>query len=350
MVKEGCKTSFQETTKRGRSPFFSSRARLGLDVSSWPNTLCDGKRGIMGTRRLLIGLAGLALSAPAFARETEPALTAPTVSGVTVDAPKTADPLVDPAREFVRQRLPESTFSEQYPRFRDDVCVKVVGLPDEYDAFIARRIVEIAGQVHAPVAKAADCTPNVHVIITAEPQALLNDIAKRKDILLGFYWNEANLKRLAAFTRPVGAWYVTRTRGPTGESRLEIHDPTDHLNPRVGRAGSRLSNGMSTEVVHSLVIADANKVAGEKIEAVADYVAVLALARWRKLDRCSGMPTILNLMADGCDADARPEAATPQDLALLTALYAVEARESGDQQRSTIASAVRKANAADGRR
>jgi hypothetical protein len=269
---------------------------------------------------------------------------------VTVDAPKKADPTVDPAREFVRQRLPESTFSEQYPRFRDDVCVKVVGLPDQYDAFIAKRVVEVAVQVHAPVAKAETCRPNVHVIFTAEPQALLTDIARRKDILLGFYWNEANLKRLAAFTRPVGAWYVTRTRGPTGESRLEIHDPTDHLNPRVGRAGSRLSNGMSTEVVHSLVVADANRVAGEKIEAVADYVAVLALARWQKLDRCSGMPTILNLMADGCDADAKPEAATPQDLALLTALYAVEARESGDQQRATIASAMRKANAAEDRR
>jgi hypothetical protein len=294
---------------------------------------------------LLAGLAGLALSASALAKETEPvpAAKGPTVSGVTVEAPKKVDPLVDPAREFVRQRLPQSTFSEQYPRFRDDVCVKVVGLPDAYDAFIARRIVEIAAQVHAPVAKTATCQPNVDVIFTAEPQALLTDIAKRKDILLGFYWNDANLKRLATFKPPIGAWYVTRTRDQFGESRLEMHDPTDFLNPRVGRAGSRLSNGMSTEVAHSLILADASKVAGEKIEAVADYVAVLALARWQKLDRCSAQPTILNLMADGCDTDAKPAAATPQDLALLTGLYSVQARASGSQQRSTIASAIRKA-------
>ena len=58
---------------------------------------------------------------------------------------------------------------------------------------------------------------------------------------------------------------------------------------------------MSAEVVHSLIIADANKVADEKIGAVADYIAVLALARWQGLERCNAIPTILNLMADGCD-------------------------------------------------
>jgi hypothetical protein len=294
---------------------------------------------------ILTLLATLAANSVALAKETEPAPTAkaPTVSDMTVQAPKKEDPLVDPAREFLRQRLPESSVSEQYPRFRDDICVKVVGLPDEYNAFIAKRVGEIAGQVHAPVAKAGDCKPNIHVIFTTEPQALASDIAKRKDILMGFYWNTANLKRLATFSRPIQAWYVTRTRDDSGKSKLEIHDPTAFLDPPVGRAGSRLSNGMSAEVVHSLILADANKVAGEKIEAVADYVAVLALARWQKLDRCSAMPTILNLMADGCDAEAKPDAATAQDLALLTGLYSVQARASGSQQRATIASAIRKA-------
>jgi hypothetical protein len=303
----------------------------------------------MRATAILAILAAVAVSGAPQAKETEPAPAAksPTVSGITVQGAPKPNPLVDPASEFVRQRLPASQNSEQYPRFRDDVCVKVIGLPDEYDTFIARRIVEIAGQAHAPVAKTATCQPNVHVIFTAEPQALASDIAKRKDILLGFYWNTANLKRLATFSRPVQAWYVTRSRDDSGKSRLEIHDPTAYLDPPIGRAGSRLGNGMSSEVVHSLIIADANKVAGEKIEAVADYVAVLALARWQKLDRCSSMPTILNLMADGCDPDAKPEAATPQDLALLTGLYSVQARASGSQQRATIASAIRKATDSD---
>lgn len=202
---------------------------------------------------------------------------------------------------------------------------------------------EIAREVKAPVAKASDCTPNVHVIFTADPKAQLGDIARRKDILLGFYYSRAQRQKLATAGRPIEARYVTRNRDDNGMSRLEIHDPLAALDPPRGRAGSRLSNGMSTEVVHSLILADSNKVAGEKIETIADYIAVLALARWQGLERCNAMPTILNRMAEDCDKDSAPEAATPQDLALLTGLYAAQARESGSQQRSTIASAIRKA-------
>ena len=263
---------------------------------------------------------------------------------MTVTAPSKPNPLVNPQSQFVRSHLPEGQ-SDQLARFRDDVCVSVQGLPSEFDAFIAKRIKDVATQVHAPVAKSENCAPNVHVIFTAQPQAQLADIAKRKDILMGFYWNNANLKRLATFNRPIGAWYVTRTRDASGQSQLEIHDPTAWMNPRVGRAGSRLSNGMSAEVVHTLILADANKVAGEKIESIADYVAVLALAKWQGLERCNAIPTILNLMADGCEGDA-PEAVTASDLALLKGLYTVDPRELGSQQRAAIASQMQAAASA----
>jgi hypothetical protein len=304
-------------------------------------------------RWLLIGLAGLMLAIPALAKETEPApaAKAPTVSGVTVDAPKKDNPLVDPTTQFVRQHLPESNWSEQIARFRDDVCVKVIGLPPEYDAFVAKRLVEVAREVKAPVAPGADCTPNVHVIFSPQPQAQIEDIAKRKDILIGFHF-PSQLKAMTTFSRPIQSWYVTRVRDKFGASWLEV-DTLCPWDPRIGpcgdrpmgNPGSRLGNGMSAEVIHTLVIADANKVAGEKIETVADYVAVLALARWQGLEKCNGIPTILNRMADGCDDP--PDAATPQDLALLKGLYSVQARESGSQQRASIASAIRKATASD---
>jgi hypothetical protein len=303
---------------------------------------------------MLAGLAAVLIGAsPASAKQTEPtpSAKAPTVSGVTVEAQPKENPLVDPATQFVREHLPEGQ-SEQIARFRDDVCVKVVGLPPELDAFIARRLIEVAGQVRAPLAKAADCAPNVNVVFTANPQAQLDDIAKRKDILLGFHF-VAQTKKLTTVDRPVQAWYVTRTRDATGNSWIEVNHPVpvcipDCENPipeserPMGRAGSRLGNGMSAEVVHSLILADTNKLAGAKIEVVADYIAVLALAKWQGLNRCNATPTILNRMADGCDDP--PEAATPQDLALLSGLYAVEARESGAQQRAAIASAIRKAS------
>jgi hypothetical protein len=299
----------------------------------------------------LAGLAGVALfvATPAWASQSEaPAGPSSTVSGVTVTAPEKPDPLVDKATRFVQQRLSTSRF-EQYARFRDPVCVKVVGLPDKFDDFIAQRIVEVARRVNAPVDPRRGCAPNVNVIFSAQPQAQLADISRRRDILFGFHF-QAEMKRLSTFSRPIQAWYVTRTEDTDGARVLELNDPHPYDSDSgkapgaKGRAGSRLGADMSSELVHSLIIADANKVAGERIEAVADYIAVLTLSRWRDLERCSGMPTILNLMADGCDAGDRPEAATPGDLALLSGLYAVNPRETGALQRASIASAVRRAS------
>ena len=289
-------------------------------------------------------LAAIALSATAASAHAPPAATLdPTVSGVTVTAPPKPSPLVNPESQFVRSHLPEGQ-SDQLPRFRDAICVKVQGLPPEFGAFVANRIVALAGEVHAPVAKAANCLPNVHVIFTTRPQAQLDDIAKRRDILIGFHFT-SQARQLTAVNRPIQAWYVTRTRDTTGNSWIEVANPCpanvgDTFNGPcgdrpVGRAGSRLGNDMSAEVVHSLILADANKVAGEKIDAIADYIAVLALAKWQGLERCNAIPTILNLMAEGCAGP--PAAATSADLALLTGLYAVDPRELGSQQRATIA-------------
>ncbi|THD60400.1 hypothetical protein [Phenylobacterium sp.] len=308
---------------------------------------------------LAAALALLAASS-ALARETDPtpaASPAPanTVSGVAVTAPQKPDPLVDKTTEFVRRRLPTSR-NEQYARFRDPICVKVQGLPEAFDAFVAKRLVEVARQVNAPVS-AAGCTPNVNVIFSAKPQAQLDDIAKRRDVLFGFHFR-AEDKQVFTFRRPIQSWYLTRTVGTDGANMLELNTgapcigtgapgsfPCDLKAPPVkGKLGSRLSNDMSSELVHSLILADANKVAGEKIDAVADYIAVLALSRWQGLERCSGLATILNLMADDCDAQDRPEAATPSDLALLSGLYSIDPREAGMLQRASIASAMRKAD------
>jgi hypothetical protein len=104
---------------------------------------------------------------------------------------------------------------------------------------------------------------------------------------------------------------------------------------------------MSSELVHSLILVDANKVADAKIGAIADYIAVLALSRWQGLERCNAVPTILNLMADNCEGDA-PDAATKEDRALLAALYAADPRETGSQQRMSIAERMSKAAKAKG--
>jgi hypothetical protein len=289
-------------------------------------------------------LAAALLAGPALATQSgPPEKTAPAsdLSGVTVTAPGKASPLVNPETQFVRGHLTQNR-NQQYARFHDPVCVKVIGLPPEFDTFIAKRIVDMAHEVKAPVDPSPACTPNVNVIFSPNPQAQLDDISKRRDILFGFHFI-AELKKLGTFSRPIQAWYVTQTQDTTGKRVLDIndphaYDPAEGKMPAImGKPGSRLGNDMSSELVHALILADANKLADEKIGAVADYVAVLALARWEGLERCNALPTILNLMADGCDPDAVAETATPGDLGLLKGLYSVAPREAGTQQRMTIA-------------
>jgi hypothetical protein len=301
-----------------------------------------------GFGRRLAGIAGAALltagpawaTGGALAQDSKPTATND-VSGVTVTAPDKPNPLVNPETQFVRGHLAENR-NQQYARFHDPICVRVIGLPPEFDAFIAKRVIEVATEVHAPVDASPTCRPNVNVIFSPKPQAQLDDIARRRDILFGFHF-AAETRKLSTFSRPIQAWYVTQTADTTGKRVLELvdphpYEPDEFKAPAViGKAGSRLGNDMSTELVHALILADATKVADAKIGAVADYVAVLALARWQGLERCNSLPTILNLMADGCEADEVAESATPGDLGLLTGLYAVNPRESGSQQRITIA-------------
>ncbi len=299
--------------------------------------------------RALAGLAGAVLLAagPVLAQSAATARAPPTdVGGVTVTAEK-KDPLVDKTTQFVRAHVPENR-AGQIARFRDSLCVNVVGLPPAYAAFIAKQVVGIATQVKAPVDHRLKCSPNVNVIFTPDPQAQLDDIAKRRDLLLGFGW-ASQMKKLATFERPIQSWYLTRSVGTDGQSVLELNHGSTYQDSNggpeniggsvTGRAGSRLGADMSSELVHVLILVDAGKVANLKIGAVADYIALLALSRWQGLERCNGFSTILNLMAEGCAQDP-PETVTASDLGLLTALYATNPRASGTQQRAEIADAI----------
>jgi len=277
-----------------------------------------------------------------------------TVSGVTVTAAPKSSPLVDPASQFVKSHLPTNT-NNQYARFHDPVCVRVIGLAPGFADLVAKRVMELGKEARAPISASKECKPNVNVIFTSSPQAQLDDIVKRRNILLGFYL-PSELQKLKTFNRPIQAWYLTRSLDTHGNSALELYDPEPCISsgapgappcdikspPLVGRAGSRLGNDLSSELVHSLILVDVSKVSGLKIGSVADYIAILALSRWQDLERCSSMRTILNLMANDC-SDFAPEAATVADLGLLTGLYSSRPRDPGSFQRMTIASRIRNA-------
>jgi hypothetical protein len=256
--------------------------------------------------------------------------------------------------------MPESPVTGQYARFAEPICAWVQGLPPQFNTFIEKRIVSLAKEVGAPTSKSPiSCTPNLQVIFTPYPEKLLFNVGRRREMLLGYHYR-SQYKRLTTWTRPVQAYYVTRTRGTYGRASFDIanggasdFDPKDASfgggsslggdGPH-GRAGSRLGADTSSDIAFTLVLGDAKKVADASVGEIADYIAVLALTPWHNLENCNAaVDTILNLMADAC-AEVPPHAVTATDLTLLKALYSVGSRESGSQQRMEIAAKLSKAS------
>jgi hypothetical protein len=86
-----------------------------------------------------------------------------------------------------------------------------------------------------------------------------------------------------------------------------------------GTAGSLLSHGPRSELMHVLMIVDSGTAAKYSLQTVSDYIAMLALTHIASLDTCNELPSIANLFATGCAAP--PTAMTMTNMAYLKALY-----------------------------
>jgi hypothetical protein len=263
--------------------------------------------------------ANAQVAAPAARPATSPA-------DVTVVAPRKPPhtSIPSPAINHFVAMHKATTRIGQLARWRDDICPATVGLPPGYNDFVTKRVKEIAAQVGAPVKLDGRCTYNVAIIFTPDPQGVLDSIRKRHSVLLGFHY-PAQLRRLATFSHPIQSWYATGTQGaggnidvPSSVGGFALDDP-DFAMPS-GKAGSRFTVGLRSEIVTAVIVADARKVEDLKIGAVADYIAFLTLAQTTKFDACGELPSITELMAPDCGHPA-PEAITDADLAYLKGLY-----------------------------
>jgi len=92
-----------------------------------------------------------------------------------------------------------------------------------------------------------------------------------------------------------------------------------------------------------MVVADTQRIGGQPIGAVADYVAVVTLARMRPGPACEALPSILDLLATGCPGRPPPTSMTAADLAFLRALYDIELESSLAFQKAAIGRRMREA-------
>jgi len=206
---------------------------------------------------------------------------------------------------------------------------------------VATRIMDIAESVGAPVNRAERCRLNVRIGFTDEPQAMVERAYRRNRLVIGFHY-VARRDEVMEVRQPVQAWYVTKTRAlpAAGDAdfvnrQIETIDEAG-IRPPNGAAGSRFTSGISSRLAHVLILADANLVAGQQTDAIAELLAFLALAQTPVAEECDEAWTILNLMNPACPPEQRPAALTQADMAYLRALYSTNPEAGERLQRGNI--------------
>ena len=261
---------------------------------------------------------------------------AATVDSLTVTAPEQpkAEQLPGIVSKFVDSHGAPSPGSRarQLSRWKISVCPQTGGLSSSFNAFVSARVVDVARSAGAPTSKDAKCDVNLLIIFTTRPQALLDNIRKEHPQMLGFHY-AAQVKRLATFNRPIQAWYLTATKDFQGG----IHRDFEFQEPMSAQAGSRLTAKISSEFVGALIVVDTTQIAGQRIGAVADHVAMLSLARPVPQAACTALPSILDALNDECRSSLGVDAMTPYDIAYLKSLYSVDPEDRLEIQKSKMA-------------
>jgi len=298
----------------------------------------------MGPRAILSGMllaTGALITVPRGASAQAPASSPnTTVEGLTVIGPSQPDAKQLPSIvfKFVQSHGAPGRI-DQLTRWGTPPCPTTAGLPEAFNSFVSKRVVEVASQVGAPTSKKPTCRMNLLIVFTDQPQALLDKVRRQRPQLLGFHYH-AQAKRLATISRPIQAWYVTGTRSSRPSSNddmgglVKLDDPFEEMSG--GAAGSRLTSHISSEFMAALVVVDTTKTAGQPIGAIADHVAVLSLTRPAQPRPCGELPSILDVMNPDCPSDRGVESVTSWDLAYLKALYRVDSEEYRPTQQGRI--------------
>jgi hypothetical protein len=310
-------------------------------------------------KAMLLAIASLGFAAP-LAVLAQPSAKAPptAVSPVNVEAasPQT---IAAQARSFVQSYATAGNPElGQLSRWHNPVCAQVEGLAQAVQADQIKARVESVAQSLGLRPARPGCKANVEIVFSDNPQATMNDVAKRREDLLGYY-HRRDRDRLKTVSRPIQAWYKTSTVGQTASASVDFagfdqdggagspNDPAGAVrtdDPEVGLPNGcgdapRFTACLISQFSNVLIVVDAKALQGKTLGQVGEYVVMLALSQPKSLDGCLALPSILDLTAKaGCPGRDRPDGLTPADAAYLTSLYGSDAEAKGDIARGDIAS------------
>lgn len=269
------------------------------------------------------------------------ALAAQDTSAVLDDVVVTAPPLTpEVARSYVDRIANPPLRALSLATWRTPVCLLVENLAPEAKSIVSARIVARAENLGIKVGEG--CRPNLVVVFTSDGSATATDLVSAIPTLFRLKAGEPQGDRheLAVFettTAPVRWWtmsgdystyrgaFLTPTHGEDSQFGLSS-DQNGSAPMRAADPGEIYSNQSQVRaIIRSTVVVDTRQTGGVSTEALADYIAMVALAEVDPEADTQKFPTILNLW----DGQADLPAMTTWDWAYLKGLYKAEIRISG---------------------
>lgn len=311
---------------------------------------------------------GLALVGAAFAQEAETPQQAPQVAGegsgeasgevsAEIAAQSTAQGLQGPdhvvitgrpveevARAFVQELAEGSRREDQLSRWDRRICPGVLGAQNTYAEAMLNRISQRAVQVGLDVGEPG-CKPNILIVVTADPAKVAKETFDNNRAEMGWFQRGGQrtlgrdaLKKFVASEAPVRWWHVSQTKTRDGFSVGEasgMPGAADAITNITG-GSSRLSRSTRQDFQAAFLIVDARQLKGFTYGALADYLAMVALAQLDAEADTSSYSTVLNLFAERPEGVAAPAGMTEWDLAYLKGVYEMkrDARTANTQRRS----------------
>ncbi len=250
---------------------------------------------------------------------------------------------------FVITHAAASPLLGKIARWKTGICPITVGLPPKLALYINQRILRVAMAAGAPLSASEPCRPNIAVLATPEPQKLLDFVRAKRPALLGFHYRP-QAERLATMKLAVQAWYSTATEDfygmisgdlPSGDLGYGVMSSRGDA-AEYHTSGSRVGDGLKSEFTAAIIVVDTNKIGGQELGPLADYIAMLAISQGQSYDACQSVPTITNLMAPNCAADMKPAAITDVDMTYLRGLYRMRPDGNLYAERGSIAYEMKK--------
>ncbi|HEY2007577.1 MAG TPA: hypothetical protein VGH23_01210 [Rhizomicrobium sp.] len=305
----------------------------------------------------LVCLVALSAALTAWSLTTAAQAPSPPPESVTVTATK----LHEMVEQFVKSSIVATHITGKVARWEKGICPVAVGQSPAIISMVTAQVKAVATAVGAPVDVDKSCTPNIEIVFSTTPQALLDNIKRDDPDYLGYAMSGSEREALATISRPVQAWYETETVDLDGVRRVDsakrlgmgitMSNFTAFAMPAtsgVNRApidlpyatyarvtGNHINDGTHSAFHHIVIIVDSNKLLGQKLGPLGDYIAVLALTQLSSLDACQQLPSITNNFATGCEQ--KTDGITTIDASYLRGLYKMDADKGLLFQQSDIA-------------